>query len=154
GLSRDDAAFLVAAKAIAANKGYTPEANHPPLFVAFLAFFTLISQKAQWLKLLPLGCAAGWLLLTRKLLLKMGAARNDTLLIVGLTAASPMIVFLSTSLFSETLFALLVTGSILALLDERALTAGLLAALATLAGNGLPLIVASMITLAARGRFR
>src|SRR5580704_16656902 len=103
GLYRDDAVYLVAAKAIAAGQA-VPQTQYPPLFPSVLALFTLVSLQAQWLKLLPLACAAGWLLMTRKLLLKMGASRNGALLLVGLTAASPTIVFLSTNLMAESLF--------------------------------------------------
>ncbi len=152
GLDHDDAGYLIAAKAIAAGHGYT---NYPPLFPAVLALFTLISEQTQWLKLLPLICAAGWFLLTRGLLLKMGASKNSALLLVGLTAASPTVVFLSTNLLPETLFALLATAALLALLEERALLAGILAAFATLTRTaGVALIVACIITLVARRRFR
>jgi Gpi18-like mannosyltransferase len=140
GLYHDDAAYLVTANAIAAGHGYVidslpnpiPQTQYPPLFPAILALSTLVSQQPQWLKLLPLACSAGWLLLTRKLLLKMGASHNGALLLVGLTAASPTIVFLSTNLMAEALFALLTTAALLTLLEERALLAGLFAGLATL----------------------
>src|ERR1035438_4240979 len=140
GLDHDDAGYLITAKAIAAGHGYTieslptpiPQTNYPPLFAALLALFTIVSGQTWWLKLLPLACAAGWLALTRTLLLKMGASRNAALLLVGLTAASPTVVFLSTNLLPETLFALLATAALLTLLEERALLAGILAGLATL----------------------
>jgi len=109
GLDHDDTLYLVTAKAIVAGHGYTveslprpiPQTKFPPLFPAVLALFTLVSRQTLWLKLLPLACAAGWLVLTRKLLLKMGASRSGALLIVGLTAASPTVVFLSTNLLPE-----------------------------------------------------
>jgi Dolichyl-phosphate-mannose-protein mannosyltransferase len=163
GLDHEDAECLITAKAIAAGHGYLiespptpmPQTNYPPLFPAVLALFTLISGQTQWLKFLPLACAAGWLLLTRGLLLKMGASRNSALLLVGLTAASPTVVFLSTNLLPETLFALLATAALLALFEERALLAGILAALATLTRTaGVALIVACIFTLVARRRFR
>jgi 4-amino-4-deoxy-L-arabinose transferase-like glycosyltransferase len=163
GLYYDDGVYLVAAKAIAAGHGYTieslpvptPQTKYPPLFPAILALFTLVSQQPYWLKLLPLGCAIGWLALTRRLLLKMGASKNGALLLVGLTAASPAVVFLSTNLLSESLFALLVTAALLSLLEERALLAGILAGLATLTRSaGVPLIAACILTLVVRRRFR
>ncbi len=163
GLDHDDATCLITARAIATGHGYMieslphpiPQTNFPPFFPAVLALFTLVSQHPQWLKLLPLACTAGWLLLTRKLLLKMGASRNGALLLVGLTAASPTVVFLSTNLLPQTLFALLVTAALLALLEERALWAGILVGLATLTLTaGVPLIVACILTLVVRGRFR
>ena len=52
----------------------------------------------------------------RRLLLRMGATANSSLLIAGITAASPTILFLSTNLLPETLFALLTTAALLALL--------------------------------------
>lgn len=163
GQYRDDAVYLVTAKAIAAGHGYrieslpepVPETQFPPLFPALLALFTLVSQQLQWLKLLPLACTAGWLLLTRKLLLKMGASPNSALLLVGLTAASPAIVLLSTNLMAEPLFALLMTAALLMLLADHAWLAGLFAGLATLTRiAGVPLIAACIVILVARRRFR
>jgi hypothetical protein len=163
GLFQDDASFLVTARAIAAGHGYVvdslphpiPQTQLPPLFPALLALWGAVSQHALWLKLLPLGCAAGWLVLTRNLLLKMGASRNGALLLVGLTAASPAVIFLSTNVLPETLFALLVTATLLMLLEERALAAGIFGGLATLtATSGVALIAACVFTLVVRRRFR
>ena len=163
GLYHDDAVYLVLAKAIAAGHGYrieslpdpVPETSFPPLFPALLALFTLVSQQLQWLKVLPLACTAGWLILTRKLLLKMGASPNSAMLLVGMTAASPTIVLLSTNLMAETLFALLVTAALLTLLEERVWLGGLFAGLATLTRiAGVPLIVACILILVARRRLR
>jgi hypothetical protein len=163
GLDHDDATYLITARAIAAGHGYTidslphpiPQTRFPPFFPAVLALFTLASGQTQWLKLLPLVCTAGWLVLTRKLLLKMGATRNGALLLVGLAAASPTVIFLSTNLLPESLFALLVTAALLALLEERALLAGALVGFATLTQiAGVPLIVACILTLVVRRRFR
>ncbi len=164
GRYHDDAVYLVLAKAIAAGHGYrieslpepVPETSFPPLFPALLALFTLVSNQLQWLKLLPLACTVGWLILTRKLLLKMGASPNSALLLVGMTAASPTIVhLLSTNLMAESMFALLVTAALLTLLEERAWLAGLFAGLATLTRiAGVPLIVACILILVARRRLR
>jgi uncharacterized membrane protein len=85
----------------------------------------------------------------------MGASWNGALLLVGLTAASPTIVSLSTNLLPETLFAVLVTAALLSLLEERALLAGVFAGLATLAQTaGAALILACILTLVVRRRFR
>jgi hypothetical protein len=163
GLDHDDATYLITARAIATGHGYTieslpnpiPQTNFPPLFPAVLALLTLVSRQTQWLKLLPLASATGWLVLTRTLLLKMGASRNGALLLVGLTAASPTVVFLSTNLLPESLFALLATGALLALLEEHPVLAGALAGLATLTLTaGLPLMAACILTLVVRQRFR
>jgi hypothetical protein len=163
GLYHDDAVVLVTAKSIASGHGYTieslphpiPQTEYPPLFPAVLALFTLVSQQAWCLKLCPLACTAGWLVLTHRLLLRIGASRNDALLLVGLTAASPPVVFLGTSLMPESLFAVLMTAALLMLLDERALLAGMFAGLATIAQtNGMALIAASIPILVVRRRFR
>lgn len=152
GFDHDDAGYLVAANALAAGHG---QSHYPPFFPAVLALFTLVSRQALWLKLLPLGCTAGWLALTRNLLLKMGASKNGALLLAGVTAASPTVVFLATNLLPETLFALLVTAALLALLEERAFLAGFLAGLATLTQTaGIALIAACILTLVVRGRLR
>ncbi len=156
GLYRDDGVYLVTAKAIAAGHGYAaPQTKFPPLFPAVLALFTLVSQQTQWLKLLPLLCSIGWLALTYKLLLKMGATKNGALMLIFLAAASPMVVFLATNLLSETLFALLLTAALLMLLEDRAFFAGALAGLATLTRvAGVPLIFACILTLVIRRRLR
>lgn len=154
GLTGDDATYLLTANAIASGHGY-PQTQFPPVFPALLALFTLISRQPQWLKILPLASSIGWLVLTRKLLRKMGASWNDATLLVGLTAACPMVVFLSTNLMAESLFALLMTAALLLLLEEQAWLAGMFAGLATLTRiAGVPLIVACIITLVARRRFR
>jgi hypothetical protein len=163
GLSYDDAAYLVTAESMVIGHGYAieslpdavPQTRFPPLFPAILALFMLVSHNTLWLKLLPLACAVVWLVLTRKLLLKMGASRNGAHFLVGLTAASPFVVFLATNLLPDLLFALLVTAALLALLEERATAAGLLAGFATLTRTaGVPLIVACLLTLVIRRRFR
>ena len=162
GLDHEAAGYLVTAGAMATGHGYTidslptpiPQTNFPPLFPALLALFTLVSRQTQWLKLLPLVCTAGWLVLTRKLLLKMGASRNGAMLLVGLTAAAPTVVFLSTNLLPVSLFGLLATAALLALLEERALLAGFFVGLATLTHTaGVALIVACILTLVVRRRF-
>lgn len=163
GLYHDDAVYLVTAKSLASGHGYNigslpvplAQTKYPPVFPALLALFTLVSDNAQWLKLLPLLCAAGWLYLTWRLLMRMGASSSSALFLVGLTAASPMVIFLGTNLMSEPLFGLLVTATLLCLLDERIVLAGLLAGLATLTRSaGMPLIAACALTLAARRRLR
>ncbi len=163
GLFQESALHLVTARAIAAGHGYmvdslprpVPETQFPPLFSGLLALFTLVSTQTQWLKALPLACCAGWLWITRSLLLKMGASRTSSLMLVALTAASPTVVFLATNLLPQTLFALLITAALLMLLEERALAAGLFAGLATLSQtSGIALVAACILTLVARRRFR
>jgi hypothetical protein len=163
GLFHDDAVYLITAKSLVAGHGYTigslptpiPQTKYPPAFPLLLALFVMVSDHALWLKLLPLICTAAWLLLSYKLLRKMGAEPWAALFLVGVTAASPVVVLLGTNLLSEPLFALLLTAALLALLNDRMFAAGALAALATLTRPaGLALIVACALTLIVRGRFR
>ncbi|MDP9054076.1 MAG: glycosyltransferase 87 family protein [Acidobacteriota bacterium] len=163
GLFQDGAIHLVTARALAAGHGYTidslphplPETRFPPFFAVLLAGFTLVSTHAQWVRILPLGCTAVWLWLTRKLLLKLGASKNGALLLLLVTAASPAVLFESTHLAPESLFGLLIAAALLMLLEERALPAGLFAGLGTLTQvSGSALIVACILILVSQRRFR
>jgi hypothetical protein len=148
GLAYGDGAALVTALT---HKG----SESPPLFPALLALFAGISRQAQWLKAAPLACALLWLALTRRLLMKMGASPACAWLLVVATAASPTVLYLSAGLFAEPLFALLITASLLALLDEKPLIAGVCAGLATITMSaGAALIVAVLLTLVANRRQR
>ncbi len=127
----------------------------PPLFPALLAPFAMISRQSQWLKLLPLGCTVLWLLLTKRLLSRMGASSKCAMVLIVMTAASPTVLYLATGLYPEPLFAVLVTVSLLALIDEKALLAGLFAGLATITVTaGMTLILAGLVTLVANRRLR
>lgn len=141
--------------AMAARTGAIAGTSSPPLFPAVLWLFALVSQQAQWLKLLPLLCTLLWLVLTRRLLMRMGATPDCATCLVLLTAASPTVMYLATGLFPEPLFAVLLTASLLALLDERALAAGVLAGLATLTlTKAAPLIVTGIVILTVTRRLR
>jgi hypothetical protein len=163
GLFHDDAVYLETAKSLAAGHGYIieslptpiPQTKYPPLWPAVLAVFLLVSQNALWLKLAPLLCAAGWLFLSYRLLRKMGAGHLGASALVLLTAASPTTVFVSTHLMSEPLFGLLITASLLALLEDHPLAAGAFAGLATITRTaGMPLIVAIALVLLVHRRLR
>ncbi len=163
GLYHDDGAYLVTAKAISSGHGYlvdslptpVPQTAFPPLFPVLLALFAAISSNAQWLKALPLACTAGWLVLSWKLLRRLGASPGGTALVVLLAAASPAVIFLGTNLMPESLFGLLVVAAMLALLDDRHRLAGILAGLATLTrAGGLPLVAACALMLLLYGRLR
>jgi hypothetical protein len=163
GLFHDDAVYLETAKSLVAGHGYLIEGlpaaisqtKYPPLWPAVLALFLLVSDNAQWLKLAPLLCTAGWLILAHRLLRKMGAHSYGAIGLVLIVAASPTTVFLATHLLSEPPFALLVTASLLVLLDDRAIASGLLAGLATITRSaGLPLLVAAVLILVSRRRLR
>lgn len=148
GLAYSDGASLVTAVTHRLNAS-------APLFPALLGLFALISRQAQWLKLAPLGCTFVWLALTRRLLVKIGASRECSWWLVAMTAASPTVLYLSTGLFAEPLFAVLMTACLLALLDERPAIAGLCAGLATVTlSAAATLIVACLITLVAHRRLR
>lgn len=147
-LSHEDAANLMAAKSV--NFGALP-----PLFPALLAAFVRVSERGWWLKLLPLGCAMGWFWLLARLLRKMGASAWESAGIAGVAAGAGGVVFAATHLVPQTLFALLATGALLALLDDRGALAGALAGLATLTcPAGMALMAAGMATFAVRRRFR
>jgi hypothetical protein len=148
GLAYSDGASLAMAVTHKSN-------GSPPLFPALLALFALVSRQAQWLKLAPLLCTLGWLALTRRLLTKMGATQECGWMLVAITAASPTVLYLGTGLFAEPLFALLITGCLLALLEDKPLIAGLCAGLGTITMTiGATLIVACLFTLVAHRRTR
>jgi len=148
GLAYSDGAALVEALTHRIN-------GSPPLFPALLALFAAVSRQAHWLKLAPLLCSFGWLALTRRLLLKMGASRECSWMIAAMTAASPIVLYLATGLFPEPLFALLASASLLALLDEKPLVAGLCAGLASITITfGATLIAACLLTLVVGRRLR
>ena len=129
GMLHEDADYLLAAKAL-------------PL-------------SPQWLRLLPLLCTLAWLSITWKLLRRMGAKTGGAWLLVLITAASPTVVLLGTNLMPEPFFAVLMAESLLLLLDERALLAGICAGLATLIMPvGVTLIVACMLVFVVRRRLR
>jgi hypothetical protein len=163
GLFHDDAVYLETAKALVSGHGYVieslpaaiPQTKYPPLWPAVLGFFVLVSQNPLWLKLAPLLCTAGWLALSYRLLRKLGATRIGAFALVAITAASPTTVFVASHLLSEPLFALLVTASLLALIEDRALPAGAFAGLAMITRSaGMPLAVATVLVLIAYQRFR
>jgi hypothetical protein len=85
----------------------------------------------------------------------MGATAECATCLVLMTAASPTVLYLATGLYPEPLFAMLITASLVALLDERALAAGVLAGLATITLiKAAPLIVAGIVILTVTRRLR
>jgi hypothetical protein len=148
GLAYRDGASLAA--------GVTERMNgNAPLFPSVLGLLALISRQPQWLKLAPLVSTVLWLVLTRRLLMKMGASKECAWMLIAMTAVSPTVLYLGTGLFPEPMFALLTTACLLALLDERPLVAGLSAGFATLTFTpGVALIAACLITLVAHRRLR
>jgi hypothetical protein len=158
-----EAEYLVAARALAQGQGYVvadlpspiAQTAFPPLFPAVLALWSFVSMSPLWLKALPIACSVAWFALTWKLLRKMGAGAAAALLIVFVASAAPGVIARGTNLFPDSLFALLLTASLLFLLDGYAALAGAAAGLATLASAaGIPLLVACMLTLVIRRRLR
>ena len=123
--------------------------TEPPLFPVLLRVF------AWWPKLLPLLCTIGWLVLTKRLLSKLGASDLCGRVLIAITAASAAVLHLATGLYAEPLFALLATACLIALLDERPLIAGLCAGLATITMTaGVTLVLACLVTFVAYRRMR
>jgi hypothetical protein len=125
GTFHDDGVYLVTAKALAEGRGYriislpqeTPQTKYPPLFPLALAAVWKLNPdfpaNLPWLKLVPLLAGVGWLWVSFLLLRQEGVDQAPAASIVFLAAASPWVVYLSTALLAETLFALLATGSLL-----------------------------------------
>ncbi|MCW5963324.1 MAG: hypothetical protein KIT83_04735 [Bryobacterales bacterium] len=164
GLYHDDGIYLITAKAIASGDGYRlmnlpgepAQTKYPPMFAFVLALVLRVTPEFPantfWLKVVPLFFALIWLYLSYHLLRAMGLASVIAAACVFAVASSPAIIFLSTSLLSETLFAALAMGTILFL--ERthkndsfnwtsvAIAAGLAVAVVNTRMIGLSLIVA------------
>jgi hypothetical protein len=106
-------------------------------------------------------CAGAWFVLSYQLLLRLGARKTQACCIALLTAASPLILALSTSLMSETMFAALFMGALLAACaversnsDRMAWLAGILAALAYLTRTiGISLLLAIPLALVFQRRY-
>lgn len=127
----------------------------PELFPIVLAPFRTVSLSLWWLRIPSVAAGIVWLFLTRRLLMRLGASAECSTFLVLATALSPVVVALATGLCPETLFALLATASLLALLGDRPSVAGALAGMATLTlSAGMSLIIAALMAFLARGRFR
>jgi hypothetical protein len=151
GLYHDDGIYLVTAKALAEGKGYRIlslpheilQTKYPPVFPAVLAAVWKLRPafpaNVAALKAVPALFALLWYALAFRLLLRLGSTRTQAYWIVFLTAAAPLVIFCSTNLLSETLFASLLTAALLSAgsverskSDRGAYAAGSLAALAFL----------------------
>jgi hypothetical protein len=173
GLYHDDGVYAVTAKALAEGRGYRiislpqeiPQTKYPFLFPAALSIIWRVwpdfPRNVIALKALPLSCALAWFVLSYKLLLRLGARKNQAFWLVLLTAASPLTIFLSTNLMSESMFGALFMGALLAAntsehsnSDRIAWVAGILAALAFLTRTiGISLLVAIPLALVLRRRY-
>ncbi len=176
GLFHDDGIYLVTAKALAEGKGYRiislpdelPETKYPILFPALLAvlwkLFPRFPENALLLKTLPLLCTLVWCFLVYRFAREETGAADVGIWIALFTASSLWVVFLSTAVMSETLFACFCTVSLLWL---RRLEAGgsiaegkgiaiasICAAAAFLTRTaGLPLLAAGMLFLLFKRRY-
>ena len=131
GIFHDDGIYVVTARALAEGQGYSiislPESpsqtKYPILFPWLLSLVWRLApsfpDNLLFLRMVPLASTVVWLWLSWRLLLRSGASRAAAASVVALTAASPWVVFLGTALLSETLFAALLTGSLLALTRVR-----------------------------------
>jgi hypothetical protein len=175
GAFHDDGIYAVTAKALATGRGYRilslpgemPQTKYPILFPTLVAavwsWFPAFPDNAIWLKAVPLGCALVWWALTYRLVKRETQGRTTSLLLVLMVVASPWVLFLSTALLSETLFAALASATLLVVgrierghdgpweVTAAALLAG--AAFLTRTG-GVALVAASGIALARRGYLR
>jgi hypothetical protein len=152
GAFHDDGIYLVTAKALAENRGYRiisvptepPQTKYPILFPWVLSLVWRVHPSFPanlvWLRVVPLAAMIIWLCLSWALLRRLGSSPLQTVAIVLLTAMSPWVAFLSTTLMSEMLFAALLTGALLTITRIRQgdgrrfepLLAGLLAGAAIL----------------------
>jgi hypothetical protein len=125
GTFHDDGIYLVTAKALAEDRGYRiisiptepPQTKYPILFPWVLSLvwrvYPSFPANLVWLRVVPLAAMIVWLCLSWALLRRLGSSRLQTAAIVLLTAMSPWVAFLSTTLMSEMLFAALLTGTLL-----------------------------------------
>jgi len=125
GTFHDDGIYLVTAKALAEDRGYRiisipsepPQTKYPILLPWVLSLvwriYPSFPDNLVSLRLVPLIAMLTWLCLSRLLLCRMGASRSEATVITLLTAASPWIAFLSTTLMAETLFAAFLAGGLL-----------------------------------------
>jgi hypothetical protein len=124
GIYHDDSIYLITGRTLAEGRGYSiesiPEAiaqtKYPVLFPALLAVVWKLApdfpSNVLYLKLVPLLAALVWFALSYRLLKEQSGNSVLAATAVSLAAASPHVVFLSTAVLSETLFAALATASI------------------------------------------
>ena len=136
GTFHDDGIYAVTARALAEGRGYRiislpdapPQTKYPILFPWLLSLVWRVAppfpENLPWLRAVPLVSTAAWLWLSWKLVQRCGGSQGTATAIVVLTALSPWTLFLGTALLAETLFAALLTGSLLVLTASTASAAG------------------------------
>ena len=169
GLFHDDGVYLVTAKALATGRGYriislpTPivQTKYPILFPALLAvvwkLFPAFPENLVPLKLVPFLAVLAWFALVRRYYRNEGLAELPAVALTMVLATVPWVLFVSSTLLSETLFFALTLGGLLLIrrLETAAtygrflpLCAGALAGAATLTRMvGVALIAAGTVSL-------
>jgi hypothetical protein len=175
GLYHDDGIYAVNAKALAEGHGYRiislpdeiPQTKYPILFPLGLSLIwravPSFPDNVLYLKLWPFAAALVWLWLVDRFLAYHTGRADLARGIAVLTAASPWVLFYTTALFSEALFAVFAWGGLWMLTRcerESATTSRLLLA-ALLCGAayntrtaGFTLIAAGILGLAIKKEFR
>jgi hypothetical protein len=125
GIYHDDSLYLVTARTLAEGRGYwiesipTPiaQTKYPVLFPALLALVWKLAPafpgNVFYFKLVPFLAALVWLCLSYVLVRRESGSPLFAATAVALVASSPQVIFLSTTVLSETLFAALATGALL-----------------------------------------
>jgi hypothetical protein len=176
GTYHDDGIYLVTARALAEGQGYRiislPDAptqtKYPILFPFLLSLVwravPSFPDNLLWLRAVPFIATLAWLYLSWRLLLRCGTTAAGAATIVALTAASPAVAYFGATLMAETLFAALLSGSLLILTMARdaaprawrlCALAGLLAGASLLTRTaGVAVVVAAFAWLVARRRWK
>jgi hypothetical protein len=175
GLYHDDGIYAVNAKALAEGHGYRlislpdeiPQTKYPILFPLGLSLIWRVvpsfPDNVLYLKLFPFVAGLAWFWLIDRFLAYQTGRANLARGIAILTAASPWVLFYTTALFSEALFAAFAWGGLWMLsrceresaTASRLLWATLLCAAAYHTRTiGFTLIAAGIMTLAMKRKFR
>ncbi len=174
GIYHDDSIYLITARTLAEGRGYSIESipapiaqtKYPVLFPALLAIVWKLAPAFPanliYFKLVPLLAALLWFRLSYLLLKQESGNRFFAISAVALAASSPQVIFLSTAVLSETLFAALATASLILLIrHNRTQSLASLIAAAFLAAAayhtrtiGLCLILGGFLALAWQRNFR
>lgn len=169
GLFHDDGVYLVTAKALASGQGYRiislptpiPQTKYPILFPAILAvvwkMFPNFPSNLFVLKLVPFLAALAWFGLVYRWYRREQLSQIQAITLTSVMAFAPWVVFVSSTLLSETLFFALTMAALLLIrrLEKCAgsggylpVWAGALAGAATLSRMvGIALIIAGTFSL-------
>lgn len=174
GIYHDDSLYINTARALAEGRGYwiestpvpLPQTKYPALFPALLALVWKMAPdfpaNLVWFKAVPLLAALLWFGLSFVLIRRESGSVWLATTAVIVTAACPQVIFLSTAVLSETLFATLTTGCLMLWLQHaRTGNRGALLGAAVLAAAayhtrtiGFCLILAGLVALLRQRKFR